>query len=155
MNKTTFTMSPFLTFRRRKNKREVHVWVWGVVSGDGGLWGGGGLTIREKFRPVKVSLLPIVLLIKTAPAPVLIEGLSLARSPSLLLSRQLVCEEKAYHTNITVLPSTSNHTAINIASITVKGTGWDMTIMKTSSTKIIKKTLTYSLMGTHTLTHTV
>lgn len=50
---------------------------------DGGRVGrGGGLTIREKFRPVKVSFLPIVLLIKTAPAPELIEGLSLSlRSP--------------------------------------------------------------------------
>lgn len=38
--------------------------------------GRGGLTIREKFRPVKVSFLPIVLLIKTAPAPELIEELS-------------------------------------------------------------------------------
>lgn len=46
---------------------------------DGGREGGrGGLTIREKFRPVKVSFLPIVLLIKTAPAPELIEGLSLS-----------------------------------------------------------------------------
>lgn len=66
---------------------------------------GGGLTIREKFRPVKVSFLPIVLLIKTAPAPELIEGLSLSltlpppsspsSSPSSSsLSRQLVCEEE-------------------------------------------------------------
>ena len=46
---------------------------------EGGMGGGrGGLTIREKFRPVKVSFLPIVLLIKTAPAPELIEGLSLS-----------------------------------------------------------------------------
>lgn len=42
---------------------------------------GGGLTIREKFRAVKVSFLPIVLLIKTAPAPELIEGLSLSLTP--------------------------------------------------------------------------
>lgn len=65
----------------------------------------GGLTIREKFRPVKVSFLPIVLLIKTAPAPELIEGLSLSltlpppsspsfSSSSSSLSRQLVCEEE-------------------------------------------------------------
>lgn len=53
----------------------------GREGGRGG--GGGALTIREKFRPVKVSFLPIVLLIKTAPAPELIEGLS----PSLTLSR--------------------------------------------------------------------
>lgn len=52
----------------------------GVVSGDGETGGGQGgwmkggrgeeeeegLTIREKFRPVKVSFLPIVLVIKTA-----------------------------------------------------------------------------------------
>lgn len=47
-------------------------------EGGGGGGGEGGLTIREKFRPVKVSFLPIVLLIKTAPAPELIEGLSLS-----------------------------------------------------------------------------
>lgn len=93
-----------------RNKEEVHVCILqGGVSGDGetsgGMWGGvrGVMMIREKFRPVKVSLLPIVLLIKAAPAPVLIEGLSLSCSPlfiSLLLflslsssfSWQLVCE---------------------------------------------------------------
>lgn len=74
-------------------------WGWGLLVGllvgDGETRGGeggwmeggreagreggrGGLTIREKFRPVKVSFLPIVLLIKTAPAPELIEGLSLS-----------------------------------------------------------------------------
>lgn len=58
--------------------------------------GGGGLTIREKFRPVKVSFLPIVLLIKTAPAPELIEGLSLSLTlplptpPSLCLAHPAV-----------------------------------------------------------------
>lgn len=96
----------------------------GGVSGDGetngGMWGGvrGVMMIREKFRPVKVSLLPIVLLIKAVPAPVLIEGLSLSCSPlfislSLLLflspsssfSWQLVCERggeggEAYRTHI-------------------------------------------------------
>lgn len=60
--------------------------------------GRGGSTIREKFRPVKVSFLPIVLLIKTAPAPELIEELSPPRSHPLprrsaFLTRQLVCEE--------------------------------------------------------------
>lgn len=109
--------------------------------------GEGGLTIREKFRPVKVSFLPIVLLIKTAPAPELIEGLSLSLTLSpnpssspppspVLLTRQLVCEEERkrekkkkerkkegpYQCSIMVLPSTSHHAAINIAPITVKGT---------------------------------
>lgn len=50
----------------------------GREGGRKGRWRRGGLTIREKFRPVKVSFLPIVLLIKTAPAPELIEGLSLS-----------------------------------------------------------------------------
>lgn len=107
-----------------RNKEKVHVCILqGGVSVDGktsgGMWGGvrGVMMIREKFRPVKVSLLPIVLLIKAAPAPVLIEGLSLSCSPSLFLSLslllflspsssfswQLVCEGrggKAYRAHI-------------------------------------------------------
>lgn len=126
----------------------------GDVSGDGETRGGqggwmegrgeeregdkGGLTIREKFRPVKVSFLPIVLLIKTAPAPELIEGLSLPYSPFTAphprppRSPYRVCERKRrkkgkkivgpYQCSIMVLPSTSRSAAINIAPITVKGT---------------------------------
>lgn len=105
--------------------------------------GTGGLTIREKFRPVKVSFLPIVLLIKTAPAPELIEGLSLSLTPlplppsSVLLAhpadslcggekekriRKKKKSEGHYQCTIMVLPSTSHSAAINIAPITVKGT---------------------------------
>lgn len=94
--------------RRNNEKKETEEEEVGVVRSDGekrgeGGWmeggGTGGLTIREKFRPVKVSFLPIVLLIKTAPAPELIEGLSLSLPPpplhpSASLSQQLVCEEE-------------------------------------------------------------
>lgn len=123
---------------------------------DGGRGGvkGGLTTIREKFRPVKVSFLPIVLLIKTAPAPELIEGLSLSLTPpSPLLpptpsaqspvslwrpeegkrgGKKTIKKQGPYQLGITVLPSTSQRTAINIAPITIKGTGWDGTIMNTS-----------------------
>lgn len=92
--------------KQQETRKKCIVHSLGGVSGDGetsgGMWGGvwgGVMTIREKFRPVKVSLLPIVLLIKAVPAPVLIEGLSLFCSPflsfslsfSFSFSWQLVC----------------------------------------------------------------
>lgn len=65
----------------RAEEEKVDGWREGGGRVGRGGGGGGGLTIREKFRPVKVSFLPIVLLIKTAPAPELIEGLSLSLTP--------------------------------------------------------------------------
>ena len=118
----------------------------GREEGEGG--GGGGLTIREKFRPVKVSFLPIVLLIKTAPAPELIEELSLSLTltplphPSASLTRQLVCEEKKKEKKKTKgrisAASWCYHqpaTAQQLISLQLllKGQGWDRTIMNTSS----------------------
>lgn len=114
----------------------------GWMEERGEEWEGdkGGLTIREKFRLVKVSFLPIVLLIKTAPAPKLIEGLSLPYSPftaptpttvhlvhptEFVRRREGRREKKTvgpYQCSIMVLPSTSRSAAINIAPITVKGT---------------------------------
>lgn len=121
---------------------------------EGGRDGGrGGLTIREKFRLVKVSFLPIVLLIKTAPAPELIEGLSLSLTlspppsslpPSLCLDHPPVSlcggEEKkkkkptgpisaaswCYHQ-----PATTRQ--LISLQLLLKGQGWDRTIMNTSS----------------------
>lgn len=119
--------------------------------------GEGGLTIREKFRPVKVSFLPIVLLIKTAPAPELIEGLSLSLTLSpnpssspppspVLLTRQLVCEEerkrekkkKERKKGRISAASWCYHqpaTTLQLISLQLllKGQGWDRTIMNTSS----------------------
>lgn len=138
--------------------------------------GTGGLTIREKFRPVKVSFLPIVLLIKTAPAPELIEGLSLSLTPlplppsSVLLAHPAdsLCggekekrirkkkkkSEGPYQCSIMVLPSTSHSTAINIAPITVKGTRLgqdDNEHILSSPAEELKYTQTD--VNTHTRTH--
>lgn len=116
--------------------------------------GTGGLTIREKFRPVKVSFLPIVLLIKTAPAPELIEGLSLSLTPlplppsSVLLAhpadslcggeKEKRIRKKKKAKGTISAPSWCYHqpaTAQQLISLQLllKGQGWDRTIMNTSS----------------------
>lgn len=102
-------------------------------------WGGWVVTIRKKFRPVKVSLLPIVLLIKEASAPVLIERLSLSLNPLSLLHPHLslACSLKERKLPITVsssaLPSSTDHIAINIVPMTVKRTSCYTVIINTSS----------------------
>lgn len=125
-----------LAVMERPEEEKVDGWREGGRTGEER----GSSTIREKFRPVKVSFLPIVLLIKTAPAPELIEGLSLSLTlsppssspithPAVSLREGERREKKRkkekggrYQCSIMVLPSTSHRAAINIAPITVKGT---------------------------------